>query len=121
MVSIFAILTVSEALKLGFVNFCILTKLKLQKNQDSEPLKLSKFQVFETLHSAKLISRKNVWQKNSEVTTLCYMSNRIQCCQKNFLAKIIGTFFKIIDKIVHLMATYVIIQGKYFLQKRFCE
>ena len=120
-VSIFAILRVSAALKFGFVNFCILTKLKCPKNQDSEPLKLSKFQFLRHYNLVNLISHKMCGSKKSEISTLCCMTNRIQCCQKimnNLLAKSIRTFFKIIDKIVHLMATYVIIQGKYFFAKK---
>ena len=56
---------------LVLISFCILSDLKLTKNQNSQPLKLAKCQFLRLYILLKLISRKNEWQKNSEISTLC--------------------------------------------------
>ena len=61
-------------------NFCIQSELKLTKNQSSsEPINISLCQILRLYILLKLISRKNEWQKNPKISTLCTISTCVLC------------------------------------------
>ena len=74
-----------EVQKLLFLQFQSFEMYKFTKNQNSEPLNLSKMQVFDTLNFQQLISHKICVAENSENFTLCVIEFHVSpnCVKKN--------------------------------------